>query len=124
MLPELLNARALLGDVFYDDDALATHHDAFTRWLVRWHALVTRAGDTHAARRARMHAVNPLYVLRNYIAQQAIDLAESGDESLVHTLLEVMRRPYDDQPQYTEFAARRPAWAKNKAGCSMLSCSS
>ena len=52
------------------------------------------------------------------------DAATAGDASMVHALLEVMRRPYDDQPEYAHFAARRPEWARVKAGCSMLSCSS
>ena len=114
----------LLGDVFYDEDAQRTHHDALTQWLARWHALVVGDGGAFMQRRARMQRVNPRYVLRNYLAQQAIDLAEGGDMSRIATLLEVMRRPYDDQPQYAAFAARRPEWAKTKAGCSMLSCSS
>ena len=50
--------------------------------------------------------------------------ATNGDASLVHTLLHVMRRPYDEQPDYDHLATRRPEWARMKAGCSMLSCSS
>ncbi|MBY0491740.1 MAG: YdiU family protein [Gemmatimonadaceae bacterium] len=117
-------AVTLLGDVFYDDarrDAEAANVQA---WLERWHAMVRETGVPFAERRARMHAVNPWFVLRNYVAQQAIDAAEAGDPSLVRTLLDVLRTPYDEQPAHAAFAQRRPEWAKTKAGCSMLSCSS
>ena len=117
-------AVAMLGDVFYDDAKRRAHEAELAAWLRRWHALASADGDAFAARRARMHAVNPRYVLRNYLAQEAIDAAEAGDPSLVRTLLAVMRRPYDEQPEHGRFAARRPEWARDRAGCSMLSCSS
>ena len=126
-LPDTLGADddavALLGDLTYDEARLDVHRAALDDWIRRWHA-GRQPGDTHAARTARMNAVNPRFVLRNYIAQQAIERAEAGDESMIHTLLEVLRHPYDEQPEHEDLMQRRPEWARNKAGSSMLSCSS
>jgi uncharacterized protein YdiU (UPF0061 family) len=85
-------------------------------WLRRW---LAQNPD-----RDRMHAANPKYVFRNYLAQLAIDALEQGDSSVMERLLKVLERPYDEQPAHHELAARRPEWARHKAGCSALSCSS
>ena len=115
---------ALLQKAFYDEDLFDEHADAFAAWLDDWAKRVRSEGEPREVRIARMNAVNPRYVLRNYLAQQAIDQAEAGDPEMIHELLDVLRKPYDEQPGRETFAARRPEWARYKAGCSMLSCSS
>ncbi|MBI5937775.1 MAG: YdiU family protein [Betaproteobacteria bacterium] len=115
---------APLHEAFYSETLRLRHRADFEAWLGRYARHLRLEAMPAAERRARMNAVNPRFVLRNYLAQEAIDLAEQGDASRVHELLDVMRRPYDEQPERARFAAKRPDWARQKAGCSMLSCSS
>ena len=77
-----------------------------------------------ADRKAKMNQVNPKYVLRNYMAQLAIEAAEKEDYTLIDELYTLLKNPYDEQPQYEKWFAKRPDWARHKVGCSMLSCSS
>ncbi len=114
----------LFADAFYDDRRRDANALTFEAWLARYAQRLALDPQTAMLRRERMRAVNPRYVLRNYLAQQAIDRAEQGDESMIHALLDLLRHPYDDQPGREYHAARRPDWARTRAGCSMLSCSS
>ncbi|MGJ8745341.1 protein adenylyltransferase SelO [Polaribacter sp.] len=75
-------------------------------------------------RKEKMNAVNPKYVLRNYMAQLAIDAANEGNYTVIDELFQLLKKPYAEQPENEKWFAKRPEWARNKVGCSMLSCSS
>ncbi|SEA74410.1 Uncharacterized conserved protein YdiU, UPF0061 family [Thiothrix caldifontis] len=113
-----------LYPAFYRDDLLQRNHAEWDNWLQHYCRRLQQDNLPTGERQQRMNAVNPRFVLRNYLAQQAIDQAASGDNSLITELLTVLRHPYDEQAQYATFAEKRPEWARHKAGCSMLSCSS
>ena len=93
-------------------------------WLAQYTARVAVERIDDAERAARMNAINPLYVPRNYVVQLAIEATEKGDRTAVLELLDVLRSPYTEQPGRERFAGKRPDWARSKPGCSMLSCSS
>lgn len=116
---------SLLEQAYYKPDELTeSYRKRRDRWLQNYHKRLVNDPQTVEQRKKEMNRINPKYVLRNYLAQLAIDKAETGDYSLVDELLDVVRHPYDEQPEYEKYAAKRPEWARNRAGCSMLSCSS
>jgi len=116
---------APLMDAYYVPEQLTEEYKMrLGNWLKSYIKRVQSSGIADAERIKSMNAVNPKYVLRNYLAQMAIDKAEQGDFSMVNELLELLRHPYDEQPSKEEFASKRPDWARQRPGCSMLSCSS
>jgi uncharacterized protein YdiU (UPF0061 family) len=118
------DAIKVLSPSFYSEELSATARDLLLRWLKQYQHRRDIDPITQEQRKTMMERVNPKYVLRNYLAQQAIEKAEKGDNSMVHELMEALKKPYDEQPQYEHLAQKRPDWAKQKVGCSMLSCSS
>ena len=114
-----------LEEAYYQPAQLGrAYRDRLAAWLANWARRVRLDGRPDDVRIAQMNSVNPRFVLRNYLAQLAIDKAEAGDFSMIGDLLSVLRNPYAEQPGREAFAARRPDWARHRPGCSMLSCSS
>ena len=114
-----------LQEAYYQPEHLTEAIKAqIVSWLRQYISRVQEDKTDDMRRKETMNSVNPKYVLRNYLAQLAIDKAVQGDNSMVNELLEVLRHPYDEQPEYQVWAEKRPDWARTKAGCSMLSCSS
>ena len=106
------------------DEVTGERRERINAWLRAYLMRTRQEGRPADERRAAMNAVNPKYVLRNYLAQLAIDKAEAGDPSLIHELQDVLRHPYTEQSGKDQFAQKRPEWARTRLGCSQLSCSS
>lgn len=110
---------------FYKKEELtAEYRSRLGNWLSTYRTRLRQNNLGDRQRKNKMDLINPKYVFRNYLAQLAIDKAEQGDFTMIDDLMETLRKPYDEQPEKEEFGARRPEWARNKPGCSMLSCSS
>ncbi|PCJ91547.1 MAG: hypothetical protein COA50_16505 [Flavobacteriaceae bacterium] len=115
----------VIKDAFYDSSALTTEiSKRWDQWFLGYASRLKDETLPKVARVKEMNAVNPKYVLRNYMAQLAIDAADKGDNSLLDELFNLLKKPYDEQPKNNKWFAKRPEWARNKVGCSMLSCSS
>ncbi len=114
-----------LESAFYQDQSdNKDYQDALFAWLTKYQQRLQSQSCNESTRHEQMKTVNPKYVLRNYMAQLAIDAAEQGDTSVLDELLSLLKNPYEEQPLMEKWYARRPEWARVRAGCSMLSCSS
>ena len=110
-------------NAFYGEPT-ARHVDDGVTWLRRWWQR-TRQEQTPPEEIARsLDRTNPNFILRNWLAQTAIDAAHAGDLSILEQLLDALRRPFDELPNNPDLVQKRPDWARNKPGCSALSCSS
>jgi uncharacterized protein YdiU (UPF0061 family) len=122
--PELHNVPAVIADAWYDNEPSAQARQDLLDWLQRYQVRLKTNSASADDRLALMQKANPLYVLRNYLAQLAIDDAEKGDYNKLYELQNVLKNPYAEQQGREHLAQKRPDWARQRAGCSMLSCSS
>jgi len=93
---------------------------SFDAWSEIYRARLVKENSTDAERRAKMMLVNPKFILRNHIAQSAIEKAQTGDYTEVDRLLETLQKPFDEQPEMERYAEPPPAGSKRVA----VSCSS
>jgi uncharacterized protein YdiU (UPF0061 family) len=94
--------------------------DVAVSWIKSYQERHNKESKSIAKKISLMNAINPKYILRNYMAQEVIEAAENSDFSATKALIEVITSPYDELEQYEHFANRSPDWAKNLE----ISCSS
>ena len=115
----------VVNDAFYVPTEISdVIRQKWNDWFQHYALRLQMETISDSKRKTHMNHVNPKYVLRNYMAQLAIDAADKGDYQLIDDLFQLLKKPYDEQPKYQKWFAKRPDWARHKVGCSMLSCSS
>jgi uncharacterized protein YdiU (UPF0061 family) len=96
--------------------------EALYLWLTAYIMRIESNNISRVESQERMRKANPRFILRNYLLHQSIEDLEKGDDALFVKLQQAMKEPYSNN--FDEFFEKRPLWASQKAGCSMLSCSS
>lgn len=94
--------------------------DMFVTWSKRYVARLQQQLLSEEDRQRTMNQVNPKYILRNYLAQQAIDAAKNKDYSEIDRLMTILEKPFDEHPEYEQYASLPPSWANELS----VSCSS
>jgi serine/tyrosine/threonine adenylyltransferase len=98
---------------------LFINRPGFDAWAGRYRERLRKEQSVDSVRRAAMHAVNPKYVLRNYLAQVAIEKAQQKDFSEVAKLLAILEKPFDEQSENESYATLPPDWASElEVSCS------
>ncbi len=115
----------VISNAFYQYETWGVSmHQRWSDWLTSYHTAITQDGLTDEDRIRNMKQRNPKYIFRNYLAQLAIDDIVEGNTTVLENLHTVLQTPFDEHPQFEEWSGRMPDWARNRAGCSALSCSS
>jgi uncharacterized protein YdiU (UPF0061 family) len=89
-------------------------------WIVSFQERQSKEGLSLNKKVISMNQINPKFILRNYMAQGAIEAAENNDFSMIETLMIILTKPFEEHNEFQNFANRSPAWAKDLE----ISCSS
>lgn len=115
----------LIKEAFYKpEEVVDVISKKWNIWFENYENRLKKESLSDLSRKEKMNAVNPKYVLRNYMAQLVIDAADKGEYELLNEIFTLLKNPYSEQKENQKWFAKRPEWARHKVGCSMLSCSS
>lgn len=119
------SAIAAINEAFYKPDEIKKEIlKSWENWFEKYLKRLNLEDHSDEERTIAMNSVNPKYVLRNYMAQVAIEAAEKEDYTILKELHGLLKKPYEEQAELDKWYAKRPDWARDKIGSSMLSCSS
>ena len=119
------SAIATINEAFYKPEEIKKEIlKSWENWFEKYLNRLNLEDHSDEERTIAMNSVNPKYVLRNYMAQVAIEAAEKKDYTILKELHGLLKNPYEEQAELDKWYAKRPDWARDKIGSSMLSCSS
>ncbi|MGK0386732.1 MAG: hypothetical protein ACI849_001350, partial [Patiriisocius sp.] len=108
---------SVIKEAFYNTIEISDRiRERWANWFKSYGDRLLLEAWTDKERKIEMNTVNPKYVLRNYMAQVAIDAADKGDYSVIDELFNVLKKPYEEQPESEKWFAKRPDWARHKVG--------
>jgi uncharacterized protein YdiU (UPF0061 family) len=122
--PELTAEEDIVGffkDTFYNEPD-QEKRSAFVATISAYAGRINKNSISSSQRDELMRTNNPSFILRNYLLHQAIEELERGERTLFDQLEAAIKDPYSEHPEV--LIGKRPDWATQQAGCSMLSCSS
>lgn len=114
----------ILRPSLYQENPTEKLMESLQAWLQAYRALILEQRLKARERSQRMEAVNPYFILRNYLVQESLDQFARGDKSAMNSLLAALESPYTESEETKRFYGKRPEWARHRPGCSTLSCSS
>jgi uncharacterized protein YdiU (UPF0061 family) len=121
---KLKSAYNIISIAFYKNEVSETIKNKWVQWLEQYMQEFKILDEREEDRILKMNSINPKYILRNYMLQIIIEAAEKEDYSLLHEMQILLKNPYDEMPNFEKWYTKMPDWARNKIGCSVLSCSS
>ncbi len=114
----------VLGEAYYAKSPPEPALEAMGRWLKKYWLQWGVQDESKEDLVGKMNQANPYFIPRNYILQQCIDELEKGETRQLNQVMRALQSPYEENDMTRPFFAKRPEWARQRAGCSDLSCSS
>ena len=113
-----------MGECFYDQETIPESGILICQWIRQYWLRCQLDPQDGVSRFQKMNLHNPFFILRNYLVQEALDQLANGERTLLTEIWDALQNPFVENSLNQKFFKRRPEWARNRPGCSALSCSS